>query len=111
MMPRFGGISYSASSEVWSHCSRPVYSPSTPLTVSFFTKGSEEKGKGLKNALTYGAFILGLTCSSAFPSICWARSPHFYEISTNPWLNVFFFVIFLVFAVSFFGYFEMHLAE
>ena len=33
----------------------------------------------------------------------------FNEISTNPWLNIFFFVIFLVFAISFFGYFEITL--
>ncbi|MCB0785263.1 MAG: hypothetical protein KDB87_18870, partial [Flavobacteriales bacterium] len=33
----------------------------------------------------------------------------FNEISTNPWLNIFFFVIFIVFAISFFGYFEITL--
>jgi thiol:disulfide interchange protein DsbD len=89
----------------------PCVFPMIPLTVSFFTKGSEEKGKGLKNALTYGAFILGiyLLFSLPFHLLGSVNAEIFNEISTNPWLNVFFFVIFLVFAVSFFGYFEITL--
>ena len=89
----------------------PCVFPMIPLTVSFFTKGSDEKGKGLKNALTYGAFILGiyLLFSLPFHLLGSVNAEIFNEISTNPWLNVFFFVIFLVFAVSFFGYFEITL--
>jgi thiol:disulfide interchange protein len=65
----------------------------------------------LKNALTYGAFILGiyLLFSLPFHLLGSVNAEIFNEISTNPWLNVFFFVIFLVFAVSFFGYFEITL--
>ncbi|MBK6411051.1 MAG: hypothetical protein IPF78_15430 [Flavobacteriales bacterium] len=37
------------------------------FTVSFFTKGSEDKGKGLENALTYGAFILGIHLLFSLP--------------------------------------------
>jgi thiol:disulfide interchange protein len=82
-----------------------------PLTVSFFTKGSEDKKKGLKNALTYGGFILGIYLLFSLPfHLLGSVNPEiFNEISTNPWLNIFFFVIFLVFAVSFFGYFEITL--
>ncbi|MCC7502776.1 MAG: thioredoxin family protein [Flavobacteriales bacterium] len=89
----------------------PCVFPMIPLTVSFFTKGSEDKAKGLKNALTYGGFILGiyLLFSLPFHVLGSVNAEIFNEISTNPWLNIFFFVIFLVFAVSFFGYFEITL--
>jgi thiol:disulfide interchange protein len=89
----------------------PCVFPMIPLTVSFFTKGSEDKAKGLRNALTYGGFILGiyLLFSVPFHVLGSVNAEIFNEISTNPWLNVFFFVIFLVFAVSFFGYFEITL--
>ncbi|HEY0976449.1 MAG TPA: cytochrome c biogenesis protein CcdA, partial [Flavobacteriales bacterium] len=89
----------------------PCVFPMIPLTVSFFTKGSEDKAKGLRNALTYGGFILGiyLLFSLPFHLLGSVNAEIFNEISTNPWLNIFFFVIFLVFAVSFFGYFEITL--
>ncbi|MBP6389635.1 MAG: thioredoxin family protein [Flavobacteriales bacterium] len=89
----------------------PCVFPMIPLTVSFFTKGSEDKAKGLKNALTYGGFILLIYLLFSLPfHLLGSVNPEiFNEISTNPWLNIFFFVIFLVFAVSFFGYFEITL--
>ncbi|MBK9274454.1 MAG: thioredoxin family protein [Flavobacteriales bacterium] len=89
----------------------PCVFPMIPLTVSFFTKGSEDHGKGLRNALTYGGFILLIYLIFSLPfHLLGSVNPEiFNEISTNPWLNVFFFVIFLVFAVSFFGYFEITL--
>ncbi len=89
----------------------PCVFPMIPLTVSFFTKGSEDKAKGLRNAITYGLFILGIYILFSLPfHLLGSVNPEiFNEISTNPWLNVFFFVIFLVFAVSFFGYFEITL--
>lgn len=89
----------------------PCVFPMIPLTVSFFTKGSEDKRKGLKNALTYGGFILGIYLLFSLPfHLLGSVNPEiFNEISTNPWLNIFFFVIFIVFAISFFGYFEITL--
>lgn len=89
----------------------PCVFPMIPLTVSFFTKGSEDKAKGLRNAMTYGGFILGiyLIFSLPFHLLGSVNADIFNEISTNEWLNIFFFVIFLVFAVSFFGYFEITL--
>ncbi|HPF89602.1 MAG TPA: cytochrome c biogenesis protein CcdA [Flavobacteriales bacterium] len=89
----------------------PCVFPMIPLTVSFFTKGSEDKKKGLQNALTYGGFILGIYLLFSLPfHLLGSVNPEiFNEISTNPWLNIFFFAIFLVFAVSFFGYFEITL--
>jgi thiol:disulfide interchange protein len=89
----------------------PCVFPMIPLTVSFFTKGSEDKAKGMRNALTYGGFILAIYLLFSLPfHLLGSVNPEiFNEISTNPWLNIFFFVIFLVFAVSFFGYFEITL--
>lgn len=89
----------------------PCVFPMIPLTVSFFTKGSEDKAKGLRNALTYGGFILLIYLLFSLPfHLLGSVNPEiFNEISTNPWLNVFFFVIFIVFAISFFGYFEITL--
>ncbi|MBK7385064.1 MAG: thioredoxin family protein [Flavobacteriales bacterium] len=89
----------------------PCVFPMIPLTVSFFTKGSEDKATGLKNALTYAAFILGIYLLFSLPfHLLGSVNPDIFNvISTNPWLNIFFFVIFLVFAVSFFGYFEITL--
>ncbi|MCW5899205.1 MAG: thioredoxin family protein [Flavobacteriales bacterium] len=89
----------------------PCVFPMIPLTVSFFTKGSEDRRKGLNNAVTYGGFILliYLVFSIPFHLLGSVNPEIFNEISTNPWLNVFFFVIFIVFAISFFGYFEITL--
>ena len=89
----------------------PCVFPMIPLTVSFFTKGSDDKAKGLKNALTYAGFILGIYLLFSLPfHLLGSVNPDIFNvISTNPWLNIFFFVIFLVFAVSFFGYFEITL--
>ena len=89
----------------------PCVFPMIPLTVSFFTKGSEDRSTGLRNAVTYGGFILliYLIFSIPFHVLGSVNEEIFNEISTNPWLNVFFFVIFIVFAISFFGYFEITL--
>ena len=89
----------------------PCVFPMIPLTVSFFTKGSKDKRKGLMNALLYGGFIFGIYAAFSIPfHLLGSVNPQiFNEISTNPWLNIFFFVIFIVFAISFLGYFEITL--
>ncbi len=88
----------------------PCVFPMIPLTVSYFTKGSEG-GQGLRNAITYGGFILLIYLAFSIPfHLLGSVNPEiFNEISTNPWLNISFFVIFIVFAISFFGYFEITL--
>lgn len=89
----------------------PCVFPMIPLTVSFFTKGSENRGKGIRNALTYGAFILGIYLLFSLPfHVLGGVDPEIFNVlSTHPVLNMFFFVIFIVFAISFFGYFEITL--
>ena len=89
----------------------PCVFPMIPLTVSFFTKQSSNKKKGVANAILYGVFIVGiyLALSVPFHFIDSLNPEILNTISTNVWLNVSFFIIFVVFAFSFFGYFELTL--
>ena len=91
----------------------PCVFPMIPLTVSFFTKGSENRSKGMANAVMYGAFILMvyLALSVPFHLMDSISGDILNDISTNVWLNVAFFLIFLFFAFSFFGYYEITLPE
>lgn len=87
----------------------PCVFPLIPLTVSFFTKGAENKKKGFRDAILYGLFIFGvyLLLSIPFHLLDSINPDILNEISTNVWLNLGFFVIFLFFAFSFFGYYEI----
>ncbi len=89
----------------------PCVYPMIPLTVSFFIKGNKSKAKGIKDALTYAFFIFVIFTSLSIPFhiIDGISGNILNEISTNIWLNLFFFSIFLIFAFSFFGYFEITL--
>lgn len=88
----------------------PCVFPMIPLTVSFFTKSKDSK-KGKKNALIYALLIVIIFALLSIPFHLFEsiNSDIFNQISTNIWLNLFFFVVFLVFAFSFFGYFELTL--
>ncbi len=88
----------------------PCVFPMVPLTVSFFTKKTGE-GKGAANAIMYGFFIFLIYIAFSIPfHLIGKVSPSIYnDISTNIWLNIAFFLIFIVFAISFFGYFEITL--
>jgi thiol:disulfide interchange protein DsbD len=87
----------------------PCVFPMIPMTVSFFTKQSKSKADGIKNAIIYGLFIiiiytgLGLALSAIFgPDVM-------NLISTDPYFNIFMFVLLVVFGVSFLGAFEIQL--
>ena len=82
----------------------PCVFPMIPLTVSFFTKSSKDKSKGIRDAALYGAFILAvyLLLSIPFHLMDSINPDILNDISTNVILNVSFFVIFLFFAFSFF---------
>ena len=86
----------------------PCVFPMIPLTVSFFTN-KESKSNSSINAVIYGLFIVLIYLCLSIPF-------HFVEsldpeilnsISTNAVLNVLFFVIFIIFAFSFFGFYEI----
>jgi thiol:disulfide interchange protein DsbD len=89
----------------------PCVFPMIPLTVSFFTKSSGTKAKGLQNASLYGFFIFAvyLLLSVPFHLLDSLNPDILNDISTNVWLNLGFFIIFLFFAFSFFGYYELTL--
>ncbi len=89
----------------------PCTFPMIPLTVSFFTKRSASRKKGIFNAFLYGFFIflIYVLISVPFYFLKANNANILNTISTNVWLNVTFAVIFLVFALSFFGLFEITL--
>lgn len=89
----------------------PCVFPMIPLTVSFFTKSSGNRRKGIANAATYGMFILlvYVILSVPFHLMDSVNPDILNDISTNVWLNLAFFAIFIFFAFSFFGYYELTL--
>jgi thiol:disulfide interchange protein len=90
----------------------PCVFPMIPVTVTFFTKKSADKRKGITNAILYGFFIflIYVLITVPFHVAGKAISPEiFNNISTNVWLNIIFFSIFVFFALSFFGLFEIGL--
>ena len=89
----------------------PCVFPMIPLTVSFFTKGAKNKKKGLANAILYGVFIFAIYLLLSLPfHLLDSLDPEILNnISTNTTLNIIFFVIFMVFAFSFFGFYEITL--
>jgi thiol:disulfide interchange protein DsbD len=89
----------------------PCVFPMIPLTVSFFTKQSQNKSKGIANALLYGFFIILIYFLLSLPFHLFdsVDSQILNTIATNVWLNLGFFVIFVFFAFSFFGYYELTL--
>lgn len=88
----------------------PCVFPMIPLTVSFFTKRSESKSKGRFEAFFYGFSIVFIYFLLTVPFLLFNVSPDtLNEISTGAPLNVIFFIIFVVFAFSFFGFYEIQL--
>lgn len=90
----------------------PCVFPMIPLTVSFFTKKSgQNKASGISKAILYGFFIFAVYILLSVPfHLLDSLNPDILnEISTNVWLNVIFFLVFLFFAFSFFGYYELTL--
>ena len=78
-----------------------------------FTKGAKNRKQGLTNAILYGLFIFVIYLLLSIPfHLLDSLDPEILNnISTNVTLNVIFFIIFIVFALSFFGYFELTLPQ
>lgn len=85
----------------------PCVFPMIPMTVSFFTKQSKTKASGFRNAIFYGVsiiviyVILGTVVTAVF------GADVLNALSTNPWFNLFFAALLIIFAISFFGAFEI----
>ncbi len=91
----------------------PCVFPMIPLTVSFFTKGASDPKKGLFNSILYGLFIFLIYALLSIPfHLLDTLDPGILNnISTNVTLNIIFFIIFIAFAFSFFGYYELTLPQ
>jgi thiol:disulfide interchange protein len=88
----------------------PCVFPMIPLTVSFFTKRGENKSRGKFESVFYGFSIMAIFFLLALPFLIFDVSPNTLNaIATNLWVNLAFFAIFIVFAFSFFGYYEITL--
>jgi len=87
----------------------PCVFPMIPLTVSFFTKSSTNRAKGISNAIIYGLSIIVIYVALGFFVTKAFGADTLSILSTNVWFNLAFFAIFVVFAFSFFGYFEITL--
>ena len=87
----------------------PCVFPMIPMTVSFFTKQSKNPVQGKRNAILYGISIIAIyvVLGLAITAIFGADALN--ALSTNPWFNVFFFILLIVFAASFLGAFEIML--
>ncbi|MFT6440929.1 MAG: thiol:disulfide interchange protein DsbD [Salibacteraceae bacterium] len=87
----------------------PCVFPMIPMTVSYFTKQSKTKAEGIRNAVIYGISIiviyvlLGTVVTAVFGSEVLS------EMATNFWFNIIFFILLVVFAISFLGAFEITL--
>lgn len=88
----------------------PCVYPMIPLTVSFFTKGGKDSKGGFGKAALYGLFIFLIYVSLSLPFWFTNADPQMLSgIATNPYLNLVFFVVFVFFAFSFLGYYELTL--
>ena len=89
----------------------PCIFPMIPLTVSYFTKQSTSRAKGIRNAVIYGVSIiliyvvLGLAVTAIFGETALV------ELSTSVVFNILIFILLVVFAISFFGVFEITLPQ
>lgn len=85
----------------------PCVFPMIPMTVSFFTKSSKTRAKGISNALIYGASIIGIYVLLGLGVTKIFGPDALNALSTNVWFNLAFFVLLVVFAISFLGAFEI----
>lgn len=87
----------------------PCVFPMIPMTVSFFTKQSKTKAEGIKNAWIYGLSIIAIYVLLGVIVIVTKAAEALNNMSTNPWFNLAFFALLVVFAISFLGAFEIRL--
>jgi thiol:disulfide interchange protein DsbD len=87
----------------------PCVFPMIPMTVSFFTKQSKSRAKGIRNAVIYGISIIVIYVVLGFMVTWIFGADALNALSTNVWFNIIFFVLLVVFAASFLGAFEIML--
>ena len=87
----------------------PCVWPIIPMTVSFFLKRASDKKKGIRDAWTYGASIVVIYVALGLAITLIFGASALNSLSTNAIFNIFFFLMLVVFAASFFGAFEITL--
>ena len=87
----------------------PCVFPMIPMTVSFFTKQSKTRAEGIRNALIYGFFIIFIYTALGLALTAFFGVDVLNVISTDPFFNVFLFLLLLIFGASFLGAFEIQL--
>lgn len=87
----------------------PCVWPIIPMTVSFFLKRSQDKKKGIRDAITYGISIIVIYVALGLIITLIFGASALNALSTNAIFNIFFFLMLVVFAASFFGAFEITL--
>ncbi len=87
----------------------PCIYPMVPLTVSFFTKQSGTRAKGVMNALLYGLFIVVIYVALGMLVTLIFGASALNEAASSAWFNLLFFIIIIIFAISFLGAFEITL--
>ncbi|MBQ2123980.1 MAG: thiol:disulfide interchange protein, partial [Bacteroidaceae bacterium] len=87
----------------------PCVWPIIPMTVSFFLKRSSDRKKAIRDAVTYGISIIVIYLSLGLIITAVFGASALNDLSTNALFNIFFFLMLVVFAASFFGGFEITL--
>jgi thiol:disulfide interchange protein len=87
----------------------PCVFPMIPMTVSFFTKQSKTKAEGIRKATFYSASIILIYVVLGVVVAALLGPTILNDMATNPWVNIFFFLLFVVFAFAFLGAFEIRL--
>jgi thiol:disulfide interchange protein len=87
----------------------PCVFPMIPMTVTYFLKGSSNRAQAIRNATIYGLSIIGIYTALGVLITMLLGPTALNDMSTNVWFNLIFFAIFVLFALSFFGLFEITL--
>jgi thiol:disulfide interchange protein len=87
----------------------PCVFPMIPLTVSYFLKGGTDKKKGFRDAFIYGLAIIVLYTGLGTIVTAVFGADALNAMASNPWFNLALAILLVVFALSFFGYFNMEL--
>ena len=85
----------------------PCVFPMIPMTVSFFTKQSKTRSAGIRNAFIYGLSIIAIYIALGLGVTLIFGADAMNKLATNVWFNLAFFVLLVVFAISFLGAFEI----
>ena len=87
----------------------PCVWPIIPMTVSFFLKRNKERSKAIREAFTYGLSIIVIYVALGLLVTALFGANALNALSTNAWFNIFFALLLIIFAASFFGAFELTL--